>query len=56
MPADDSYIVKFNDVKGNFVNPTARKNRALGVQLEDNDTYTSLIVQEINIPAERNLF
>ena len=52
-PADDSYIVKFVDVKGNFIKTSARKNRALGVQLEDNDTYTSLKVQELNIPAER---
>ena len=31
-PADDSYIVKFVDIKGNFINTSARKNRAFGVQ------------------------
>ena len=50
-PADDSYIVKFVDVKRIFINTSAMKKRALGVQLEDNDTYTSLIIQELNIPA-----
>ena len=29
------------------------KNKVFGVQLEDDDTYTSLIVQELNIPVER---
>ena len=52
-PAEDSYIVKFVDVKGNIINTSARKNKALGIQLEDDDTYTSFIVQELNIPAER---
>ena len=35
-PADDSFIVKFVDTKGNFINTSVRKNTALGVQLEDN--------------------
>ena len=52
-PADDSFIVKFVDVRGNFINTSARKNRALGVQLEENEIYTSLMIQELNIPAER---
>ena len=52
-PADDSFIVKFVDTKGNFINTSVRKNTALGVQLEDNQIYTSLIIQEWNIPAER---
>ena len=52
-PADDSFIVKFVDTKGNFISTSVRKNTALGVQLEDNQIYTSLIIQELNIPSER---
>ena len=52
-PADDSFIVKFIDTKGNFINTSVRKNTALGVQLEDNQNYKSLIIQELNIPSER---
>ena len=52
-PADYSFIVKFVDTKGNFINTSVRKSTALGVQLEANEIYTSLIIQELNIPNER---
>ena len=52
-PADDSFIVKFVDTKGNLINTSVRKNTALGVQMEDNQIYTTLVIQELNIPSER---
>ena len=46
-PADDSFIVKFVDIKGNFNNTSARKNTALGVQLEDNQIHTYLTLSVV---------